>query len=104
MGSFLLVTNPPEYDYGSFVNENIAKICGVLLAAVAFQILRPSSDKRKSRRIIQALRRDFIDQISRRPQQSESQFESRIYHRISQLNQSKDELSRIWVLRWGWYC
>lgn len=101
MGSFLLVTNPPEYDYGSFVNDNIAKICGVLLAAVAFQILRPSSDKRKSRRIIQALRRDFIDQISRRPQQSESQFESRIYHRISQLNQSKDELSRIWVLRWG---
>lgn len=101
MGSFLLVTNPPEYDYGSFVNDNIAKICGVLLAAVAFQILRPSSDKRKSRRIIRALRLDFMDQISRRPQQDESQFESRIYHRISQLNQSKDELSRVWVLRWG---
>lgn len=101
MGSFLLVTNPPEYDYSSFVNDNIAKICGVLLAAVAFQILRPSSDKRKSRRIIRALRLDFMDQISRRPQQDESQFESRIYHRISQLNQSKDELSRVWVLRWG---
>jgi len=101
MGSFLLVTNPPEYDYGSFVNDNVAKICGVLLAAVAFQILRPSSDKRKSRRIIRALRLDFMDQISRRPQQDESQFESRIYHRISQLNQSKDELSRVWVLRWG---
>ncbi|ANC41932.1 FUSC family protein [Hafnia alvei] len=101
MGSFLLVTNPPEYDYGSFVNDNIAKICGVLLAAVAFQILRPSSDKRKSRRIIRALRLDFMDQISRHPQQDESQFESRIYHRISQLNQSKDEVSRIWVLRWG---
>ncbi|KKI49299.1 fusaric acid resistance protein [Obesumbacterium proteus] len=101
MGSFLLVTNPPEYDYGSFVNDNVAKICGVLLAAVAFQILRPSSDKRKSRRIIRALRLDFMDQISRHPQQDESQFESRIYHRISQLNQSKDELSRVWVLRWG---
>ncbi|KKI45089.1 FUSC family protein [Hafnia alvei] len=101
MGSFLLVTNPPEYNYSSFVNDNIAKICGVLLAAVAFQILRPSSDKRKSRRIIQALRLDFMDQISRHPQQDESQFESRIYHRISQLNQSKDEVSRIWVLRWG---
>lgn len=101
MGSFLLVTNPPEYDYGSFVNDNVAKICGVLLAAVAFQILRPSSDKRKSRRIIRALRLDFMDQISRRPQQDESQFESLIYHRISQLNQSKDELSRVWVLRWG---
>lgn len=101
MGSFLLVTNPPEYDYSSFVNDNIAKICGVLLAAVAFQILRPSSDKRKSRRIIRALRLDFMDQISRHPQQDESQFESRIYHRISQLNQSKDEVSRIWVLRWG---
>ena len=68
---------------------------------MAFQILRPSSDKRKSRRIIRALRLDFMDQISRRPQQDESQFESRIYHRISQLNQSKDEVSRIWVLRWG---
>lgn len=101
MGSFLLVTNPPEYNYSSFVNDNIAKICGVLLAAVAFQILRPSSDKRKSRRIIRALRLDFMDQISRHPQQDESQFESRIYHRISQLNQSKDEVSRIWVLRWG---
>ena len=68
---------------------------------MAFQILRPSSDKRKRRRIIRALRLDFMDQISRRPQQDESQFESRIYHRISQLNQIKDEVSRIWVLRWG---
>ncbi|MDE1508626.1 FUSC family protein [Serratia nevei] len=101
MGSFLTVSNPPSYDYQSFINDNIAKVVGVLLAGLAFQILRPSSDKRKSRRIIRALRRDFIDQLSKRPQQSESQFESRIYHRISQLNQSQDQEARTWLLRWG---
>ncbi|AKE10663.1 FUSC family protein [Serratia liquefaciens] len=101
MGSFLSVTNPPSYDYQSFINDSIGKIAGVLLAGLAFQILRPSSDKRKSRRIIRALRRDFIDQLSKKPQQSESQFESRIYHRISQLNQSQDQEARSWLLRWG---
>lgn len=101
MGSFLTVSNPPSYDYQSFINDNIAKVVGVLLAGLAFQILRPSSDKRKSRRIIRALRRDFIDQLSKRPQQSESQFESPIYHRISQLNQSQDQEARTWLLRWG---
>ncbi|WP_017892672.1 FUSC family protein [Serratia sp. S4] len=101
MGSFLSVTNPPSYDYQSFINDSIGKIVGVLLAGLAFQILRPSSDKRKSRRIIRALRRDFIDQLSKKPQQSESQFESLIYHRISQLNQSQDQEARSWLLRWG---
>ena len=101
MGSFLTVSNPPSYDYQSFINDNIGKIVGVLLAGLAFQILRPSWDKRKSRRIIRALRRDFIDQLSKKPQQSESQFESLIYHRISQLNQSQDQEARTWLLRWG---
>ncbi|CAI0845580.1 FUSC family protein [Serratia proteamaculans] len=101
MGSFLSVTNPPSYDYQSFINDSLGKIVGVLLAGLAFQILRPSSDKRKSRRIIRALRRDFIDQLSKKPQQSESRFESLIYHRISQLNQSKDQEARSWLLRWG---
>lgn len=101
MGSFLSVTNPPSYDYQSFINDSLGKIIGVLLAGLAFQILRPSSDKRKSRRIIRALRRDFIDQLSKKPQQSESRFESLIYHRISQLNQSKDQEARSWLLRWG---
>ena len=101
MGSFLSVTNPPSYDYQSFINDSLGKIVGVLLAGLAFQILRPSSDKRKSRRIIRALRRDFIDQLSKKPQQSESRFESLIYHRISQLNQSQDQEARSWLLCWG---
>ncbi|WP_434462967.1 FUSC family protein [Serratia plymuthica] len=101
MGSFLTVTNPPSYDYQSFLNDNIGKIVGVLFAGLAFQILRPSSDKRKSRRIIRALRRDFSDQLSKKPQQSESQFESLIYHRVSQLNQSQDQEARSWLFRWG---
>lgn len=100
-GSFLAVTNPPSYDYGAFINDGIGRIVGVMLAGVAFQVLRPSSDKRKSRRIIRALRLDFIDQLSRKPQLSHLQFESLIYHRINQLNQSKDQVSRTWLLRWG---
>ncbi|CNE91219.1 p-hydroxybenzoic acid efflux subunit AaeB [Yersinia nurmii] len=101
MGSFLSVTNPPSYDYQGFLNDNLGKLVGVMLAGVAFQILRPSSDKRKGQRIIRALRRDFIDQISPYPQQSQPQFESLIYHRISQLNLSQDQEARIWLLRWG---
>ncbi|QKJ87058.1 FUSC family protein [Paramixta manurensis] len=101
MGSFLAVTNPPTYDYQTFLNDNIAKVCGVLLAWLAFQILRPSSDKRKSRRNIRALRREFLDQLGRHPRLSESRFESQIYHRISQLNTSRDEQARVWLLRWG---
>ncbi|CQQ55009.1 FUSC family protein [Yersinia enterocolitica] len=101
MGSFLSVTNPPSYDYQEFLNDNIGKLVGVMLAGVAFQILRPSSDKRKSRRIVRMLRRDFIDQLSAHPQQSQNQFESLIYHRINQLNLSKDQPARLWLLRWG---
>lgn len=101
MGSFLAVTNPPVYDYQTFLNDNIAKVCGVLLAWLAFQILRPSSDKRKSRRHIRALRREFLDQLEGHPRLSENHFESQIYHRINQLNSSRDEKARIWLLRWG---
>ncbi|PLR41603.1 fusaric acid resistance protein [Chimaeribacter californicus] len=100
-GSFLSIANPPEYDYQAFINDSLAKLAGVMLAGLAFQVLKPSSDKRKSRRLIRALRRDFIDQLNARPQRSQSDFESLIYHRISQLNQGKDEVSRIWLLRWG---
>lgn len=100
-GSFLAVTNPPTYDYQSFLNDNIAKVCGVLLAWLAFLILRPSSDKRRSRRHIRALRQEFLDQLSRRPHLSQSRFESLIYYRVNQLNASRDEPARLWLLRWG---
>ena len=101
MGSFISVTDPPVYDYGSFLNDNLAKILGVGLAWVAFAVLKPGSDARKSRRHIRALRRQFIDQLSRHPQHSEHQFESLVYHYINQLSSSRDEISRRWLLRWG---
>ena len=101
MGSFIAVTNPPSWDYADFLNDNIAKVCGVMLAWLAFQILRPSSDARRSRRHIRALRTAFLDQLRRRPRLSESRFESQIYHRISQLSSSRDEQARVWLLRWG---
>ncbi|WP_033135747.1 FUSC family protein [Aeromonas finlandensis] len=101
LGSFLAITNPPSYDYQQFINGSIGQVLGVMVAGLAFQLLRPSSDRRKSRRIIHSLRRHFIDQLEPRPQQSESQFESRIYHCISQLSLSQDQTARLWVLRWG---
>lgn len=101
MGSFLAVTNPPTYDYQSFINDNLAKVCGVMLVWLAFQILRPSSDKRRSRRHIRALRREFLDQLGRRPQRSQDGFESLIYHRINQLNNSRDDQAHLWLMRWG---
>lgn len=101
LGSFIAVTNPPNYDFGAFLNDNLAKVIGVGMSWVAFSVLRPSSDKRKGQRHIRALRRGFIDQLSRRPQSSEADFESKVYDHISQLTSSQDEASRRWVLRWG---
>lgn len=101
LGSFLAITNPPSYDYQAFVNDSIGKVLGVVVAGLAFQILRPSSDRRKSHRIMRTLRHDFMDQLEPSPRQSESQFESRIYYGISQLSQSQDQAARLWVLRWG---
>ncbi|WP_151995860.1 FUSC family protein [Buttiauxella massiliensis] len=101
MGSFIAVTNPPVYDLADFLNDNLAKVIGVGLSWVAFSVLRPGSDTRKGRRHIRALRRGFVDQLSRKPQHSENQFESLVYHHISQLSNSKDEVARRWLLRWG---
>ncbi|MBL7635202.1 FUSC family protein [Atlantibacter hermannii] len=101
MGSFIAVTNPPVYDFGDFLNDNLAKIIGVGLAWMAFSILKPGSDTRKGRRHIRALRRGFIDQLSRKPEYSESEFESLVYHHVHQLSQAKEETARRWLLRWG---
>ena len=101
MGSFLHVTNPPTYDYLGFINDGIAKAAGILLAALSFQIMHPFSDNHKSRRLIKAQRRDFIDQLAQKPRLSENQFESLVYHRIRQVSQSKDQESRLWLLRWS---
>jgi len=101
LGSFLAITNPPSYDYLAFVNSSLAQALGVMSAGLAFQLLRPSSDRRKSRRLMHRLRRDFVDQLAPAPHQSEGEFESRVYHAVSQLSQSQDQGARLWVLRWG---
>ncbi|MEG1212520.1 MAG: FUSC family protein, partial [Leclercia sp.] len=75
MGSFISVTNPPVYDFADFLNDDLAKILGVGLTWLAFAVLRPGSDARKSRRHIRQLRRGFVDQLSRRPQLSENAYE-----------------------------
>ncbi|WP_333849899.1 FUSC family protein [Leclercia sp.] len=101
MGSFISVTNPPVYDFADFLNDDLAKILGVGLTWLAFAVLRPGSDARKSRRHIRELRRGFVDQLSRKPRLSENGYESLVYHHVSQLNGSQDALSRRWLLRWG---
>ena len=101
MGSFISVTNPPVYDFADFLNDDLAKILGVGLTWLAFAVIRPGSDARKSRRHIRELRRGFVDQLSRKPQLSENGYESLVYHHVSQLNSSQDALSRRWLLRWG---
>jgi len=101
MGSFLSVTNPPTYDFSGFVNDNLAKVCGVAMVWLAFCILRPSSDKHRSRRHIRALRSEFVDQLGRRPRLSQNSFESLVYHRINQLKNSRDDQAHLWLMRWG---
>ena len=101
MGSFISVTNPPIYDFADFLNDNLAKILGVGLVWLAFAVLRPGSDARKSRRHIRTIRRGFIDQLSRRPRLDENGYESLVYHHVSQLNASQDTEARRWLLRWG---
>lgn len=101
MGSFLSVTNPPTYDFSGFINDNLAKVCGVALVWLAFCILRPSSDKHRSRRHIRALRGEFVDQLGRHPRRSQNSFESLVYHRINQLKNSRDDQAHLWLMRWG---
>ncbi|MGK9171848.1 FUSC family protein [Yokenella regensburgei] len=101
MGSFISVTNPPVYDLADFLNDDLAKILGVALSWLAFAVLRPGSDARKSRRQIRALRREFVDQLGRMPSRNEHEFESVVYHHISLLSNSQDAQARRWLLRWG---
>lgn len=79
MGSFISVTNPPLYEFFAFMNDDLAKLIGVGMSWLAFSILRPGSDTRKGQRHIRTIRRGFVDQLSRRPCHSESQFESLVY-------------------------
>ena len=101
MGSFIAVSDPPVFDFADFLNADLAKILGVALAWLAFAVLRPGSDARKGRRHIRALRRHFVDQLSRAPRLNEHHYESVVYHHISQLSNSQDAQARRWLLRWG---
>ena len=73
-------------------------------AGLAFQLLRPSSDRRKSRRLMHRLRRDFVDQLAPAPHQSEGEFESRVYHAVSQLSQSQDQGPGSGCCAGAWCC
>jgi len=101
MGSFLSVTNPPVYDLGEFLNDNMAQILGVGMAWLAFSVLKPSSDYRKNQRYIKELRRSFSDQLSNKPHNSELQFESLVYHYVNHLSGNKDDATRRRLLRLG---
>lgn len=101
MGSFLAVNNPPDYDFQDFLNSGVAKVVGLMFAIFAFQILKPSSDRRRGLRIARSLKRDFIAQLAKHPPLESEQFESLVYHQINQISQSKDEDSKLGLLRLG---
>lgn len=101
MGSFIAVTNAPDWDYGTVINSDVAKVCGVIFAWLAFVLIRPSSDERKSRRHIRAIRRGFIDQLRPNPRESQNHYESELYHHINQLKTSQANPAKLWLLRWG---
>ncbi|WP_241576047.1 FUSC family protein [Rosenbergiella collisarenosi] len=101
MGSFISVSNPPSWDYGTVLNGDIAKVCGVIFAWLAFVLIRPSSDDRKSLRHIRAIRRGFRDQLRPKPSASPNHFESRLYFHINQLKTSQNTQAKLWLLRWG---
>ncbi|SIQ39053.1 Uncharacterized membrane protein YccC [Aeromonas sp. RU39B] len=101
LGSFLAVTNPPDYDFANYLNRSLGQVLGLMGAILAFQLLQPFSDQHRSQRIQRALRREFHDQLASRPGRSERAFESRLYHALGQLCQGRDAEARTWALRWG---
>ncbi|WP_241638867.1 FUSC family protein [Rosenbergiella epipactidis] len=101
MGSFISVSNPPTWDYGAVLNADVAKVCGVIFAWLAFVLIRPSSDDRKSLRHIRAIRRGFLDQLQPNPHASRNHYESRLYFHINQLKSSQQAQAKLWLLRWG---
>ncbi len=100
MGSFIAVTNPPVYDYAAFFNDNLSKIVGVGFARLAFAVLSPALTPAKGDAISERYG-VTLSINSRHPQHSEHEFESLVYHHVSQLSQSKDATARRWLLRWG---
>ncbi|MCF7353594.1 FUSC family protein [Vibrio sp. CK2-1] len=101
MGTFIAITNPPTYDYQSFVNTCVSMIVGILFSAVAFHVFKPSSDRRKGLRIAKSLRRDVLTQLSSRSGMDHYEFESLVYNRVNRLSQSKDQCTRLGLLRLG---
>ena len=100
MGSFISVTNPPVYDYADFLNDNRQRSwrgAGVAgLRGAASRLRCPQKPQ-----AYPGVTPGFVDQLSRKPHLRESEYESLVYHHVSQLNNSRDALSRRWLLRWG---
>ncbi|MFH0266202.1 FUSC family protein [Vibrio rumoiensis] len=101
MGTFMSITNPPTYDFQSFVNTCMSMLVGILFSAVVFHVFKPSSDRRRGLRIAKALRRDVLIQLSDHSGMDHFEFESLVYHRINRLSQSKDKATRLGLLRLG---
>jgi uncharacterized membrane protein YccC len=91
MGSFISVTNPPVYDYADFLNDNLAKILGVgwrgWLCGAASRLRCAQKPQ-----AYPGVTPGFVDQLSRKPHLRESEYESLVYHHVSQLNNSQDAL------------
>lgn len=101
MGSFLMVTNPPNYDFQLYLNSGTAMLVGSIVPILAFGLIKPSSDRRKGLRIAQYLRTSMISQMNERSKIKDNEFESLVFDGINRLSQSQDKDTRIGLLRLG---
>ncbi|MFV0574655.1 MAG: FUSC family protein [Vibrio sp.] len=101
LGSFMSITNPPSYDFESYLNGGLAMLLGSVIPLFAFAIIKPSSDRRKGLRIAKFLRMSMVYQLNDRTKVSSEEFESMVFAGINRLSQSQDRDTRVGLLRLG---
>ncbi|MGO2418751.1 MAG: FUSC family protein [Vibrio casei] len=101
LGSFMMITNPPSYDFQTYLNSGIGMLVGSILPIFAFGIIKPSSDRRKGLRVAKFLRMSMIYQLNERTKIDGREFESLVFDGINRLSQSQDRDTRIGLLRLG---
>ncbi|WP_105902870.1 FUSC family protein [Vibrio gangliei] len=101
LGSFMMITNPPTYDFGTYLNSGIAMLIGSIVPIFAFGIIKPSSDRRKGLRIAKFLRMSMVYQLSENGKIDGAEFEGLVFDGINRLSQSQDKDTRIGLLRLG---
>lgn len=101
LGSFMMITNPPNYDFQSYLNAGIGMLLGSAIPIFAFGIIKPSSDRRKGLRIATFLRTSMIYQLNESTKIDGGEFEGLVFDGMNRLSQSQDKDTRVGLLRLG---